>query len=91
MIGWQGHYQDEDGERSSIMEVVATNDLWSWHADIGLSSVLTHNNVANRPPLMVNLLKGQAPHAKCNVNGQNYNMCYVLGYGISLDRLCSRQ
>lgn len=69
------------------MGVVATNDLWSWHDYICLSSVITDNHVVDRPPIMVNLLRGQARDAKCNVNGQNYNMFYILACGISLDQI----
>ncbi len=35
-IGEQCQYQDKDGTRSLIMETIATQNLWIWHAYIGL-------------------------------------------------------
>jgi len=39
-------------------------------------------NVIDRSSLMVNYLRGIAPHAKFIVNGHEYNSCYFLANGI---------
>ncbi|KAE8974234.1 hypothetical protein PR003_g19319 [Phytophthora rubi] len=81
-VGWQGMYQDKNGNRSIIMEAVATHNLWIWHSYAGLPGSNNDINVVNRSPLMVKWLRGSAPKHSFRVNGNNYSMCYLLCDGI---------
>jgi hypothetical protein len=31
LVAWQGQFQDKDGKRSIILEVVIDKSLWIWH------------------------------------------------------------
>ena len=84
-VGWQGQFQDRNGSKSLIMEAVATQDLWIWHAYIGMPGSNNDLNVVDRSPLMTNMLKGVAPNVEYTVNGNQYNMCYLLCDGIYPD------
>ena len=52
-VAWQGQYQDRDGNRSIIMEAFATQDLWIWHAFIGVLGSCNDINVFDCSTLMV--------------------------------------
>ena len=67
------------------MEAIATQNLWIWHAFIGLPGSNNDINVIDRSPLMVNYLCGVAHHAKFTINGNEYKSCYFLADGIYPD------
>lgn len=67
------------------MEAIATQNLWIWHAFIGLPGSNNDINVIDRSPLMVNYLRGVAHHAKFTINGNEYKSCYFLADGIYPD------
>jgi len=52
-VAWQGQYQDRDGNRSIVLEAVATSDLWIWHAFVGVPGSCNDINVFDRSTLMV--------------------------------------
>ncbi|KAF0702627.1 hypothetical protein AaE_015813, partial [Aphanomyces astaci] len=56
-VAWQGQYQDRNGKRSMILEAVATQDLWIWHAFLGVPGSNNDINVLDRSTLMVKLAK----------------------------------
>ena len=84
-VAWQGQFQDRKGTRSLIMEAIATHDLWIWHAFIGIPGSNNDINVVDRSPLVTDMLKGKAPEVEYTVNGNRYNMCYLLCDGIYPD------
>lgn len=55
-----------------ILEVVAWNDLWIWHAYFGMP--VSHNdlNVLHRSPLFARLARGEAPPVNFETNGHQY-------------------
>ncbi|KAE9070794.1 hypothetical protein PF002_g15736 [Phytophthora fragariae] len=81
-VGWQGMFQDKDGDRSIIMEAVATRNLWIRHSYAGIPGSNNDINVIDRSPFMVNWLQGNAPDHKYQINGHDYKMCYLLCDGI---------
>ncbi|KAE8883390.1 hypothetical protein PF010_g26926 [Phytophthora fragariae] len=81
-VGWQGMYQDRDGNSSVIMEAVATKDLWIWHHSLGIPGSNNDINVLDRSPLIVNWLGGHAPNYEFTLNGHDFKMCYLLTDGI---------
>lgn len=79
---YQGHYTGRDGHPTVILEVVASYDLWIWHAFFGLPGSLNDINVLDRSPLFNKLATGNAPPCQFNVNGHHYDMGYYLADGI---------
>ena len=65
-----------------ILEVVASKDLWIWHAFFGLPGSLNDINVLHRSPLFAKLANGEAPKVNYNINGHEYTMGYYLVDGI---------
>jgi hypothetical protein len=53
-----------------ILEVVASQDLWIWHAFFGLPDSLNDINVLNRSPLFWSLTSGMTPQVEYLVNEQ---------------------
>ncbi|XP_071688777.1 uncharacterized protein [Rutidosis leptorrhynchoides] len=61
-VAWQGHYHRGDHEGTTIMlEVVASYDMWIWHAFFGLAGSKNDINVLNESDLFEDLLDGRAP------------------------------
>eukprot|EP00918_Siedleckia_nematoides_P039555 GHVU01086039.1.p1 GENE.GHVU01086039.1~~GHVU01086039.1.p1 ORF type:complete len:436 (+),score=47.89 GHVU01086039.1:157-1464(+) len=81
-VALQGQYQDRGGTRSMIMEAVATEDLWIWHAFIGMPGSNNDLNVMHRSPLLHNMLQGSFPSVEYTVNGNRYSCAYLLVDGI---------
>ena len=69
-------------EPTIILEVVASQDLWIWHAFFGLLSSLNDMNVLDRSPVFTLLANGHAPPANYIFNGHEYRMRYYLVDGI---------
>jgi hypothetical protein len=65
-----------------ILEVVASQDLWIWHAFFGLPGALNDINVLCRSPLFQSLTSRTAPQVEYMVNGNKYTMGYYLADGI---------
>jgi hypothetical protein len=55
-IAWQGQFQDKDGARSVILEAIADQSLWIWHAFFGLPSGNNDINVLDRSSMLSDLL-----------------------------------
>jgi hypothetical protein len=81
-MAWQGQFQDKDKNRSIILEAVADQSLWFWHAFFGLSRGNNNINVMDRSPLIANLLKGEGHNMSFSVNGHVYPRYYLLTDGI---------
>jgi len=68
-VAWQGQFQDKDGNRSIILEAIADQSLWIWHAFFGLAGGNNNLNVLDRSPLVRNLLCGEGNEITFDVNG----------------------
>ena len=66
---WQGMYIGHYHEPTIILEAVASQDLWIWHAFFGLPGSLNDINVLDRSSVFTLLANGLAPP----VNYINYN------------------
>ncbi|XP_071694293.1 protein ALP1-like [Rutidosis leptorrhynchoides] len=85
-IAWQGQYTRGDQKGPSIMlEAVASQDLWIWHAFFGMAGAKNDINVLNFSPLFNTIKEGTAPPSPFNVNGHHYDRGYYLGDGIYPD------
>ncbi|XP_006645484.1 putative nuclease HARBI1 [Oryza brachyantha] len=75
---WQGMYSGKSSEPTIVLEAVASEDLWIWHAFFGMPGSHNDINVLHRSPLFARLLEGQAPQVNYTINGHNYKMGYYL-------------
>jgi hypothetical protein len=81
-VGWQGQFTDKDGEKSIILEAIADQSLWIWHAFFNLPGGNNDLNVLDRSPLVANLLYGHGNDLTFSVNGHDYRRFYLLADGI---------
>lgn len=65
-----------------MLEAVASQDLWIWHAFFGVTGSNNDLNVLNQSTLFTNVLQGRAPAVQFTVCGSEYNMGYYLVDGI---------
>uniref|UniRef100_A0A0D3E5M2 Uncharacterized protein n=1 Tax=Brassica oleracea var. oleracea TaxID=109376 RepID=A0A0D3E5M2_BRAOL len=79
---WKGQYTRGTGKPTIVLEAVASQDLWIWHAFFGLPGTLNDINVLDRSPLFDDILQGRAPKVKFKVNNHTYRMAYYLTDGI---------
>ena len=78
----QGQHKGHVDDPTLILEAVASNDLWIWHAFFGMPGSHNDINVLHRSPLFDNLAEGTAPQVNYSVNGHDYTMGYYLADGI---------
>ena len=79
---WQGMYTSHCHEPIIILEAVASQDLWIWHAFFGLLGLLNDINVLDRPPVFTLLSNGHAPSVNYIINGHEYRMRYYVADSI---------
>ena len=71
-IAWQGSFQGKDGFNSIILEAIADQSLWIWHANFGVPGANNDINVLQRSPLVANYLRGESQGMSFEVNGNRY-------------------
>ncbi|XP_066358602.1 uncharacterized protein [Miscanthus floridulus] len=81
-VEWQGQYKGHIEEPTIILEAVASNDLWIWHAFFGMPGSHNDINVLHRSPLFAKLAEGRALEVNYTINGHDYTMGYYLADGI---------
>jgi hypothetical protein len=81
-VAWQGQFQDKDKNHSIILEAIADQSLWIWHAFFGLPRGNNDINVLDRSPLIANMLRGDGKDLNFTVNGYVYPRFYLLTNGI---------
>ncbi|XP_056866663.1 uncharacterized protein LOC130512572 [Raphanus sativus] len=79
---WRGQYTRGHGKPTIVLEAVASQDLWIWHAFFGLPGTLNDINVLDRSQVFSDIIQGRAPKVNFTVNGHNYRMAYYLTDGI---------
>ena len=79
---WKGQYTRGSGKPTIVLEAVASQDLWIWHAFFGPPGTLNDINVLDRSPIFDDILQGRAPRVQYVVNGHQYDMAYYLTDGI---------
>ncbi|XP_074352047.1 uncharacterized protein LOC141691208 [Apium graveolens] len=62
--------------------LVASSDVWIWHAFFGVAGSNNDINVLDQSTVFDEALEGRAPEVKYNVNGKDYNLGYYLIDGI---------
>ncbi|XP_020988306.1 uncharacterized protein LOC110276072 [Arachis duranensis] len=80
---WKGMYMSGyRGVATIVLEVVASSDLWIWHAFFGVSGSNNDINVLDRSPVFDDILNDRTPEVNYTINGNNYTMGYYLADGI---------
>ncbi|XP_023644546.1 putative nuclease HARBI1 [Capsella rubella] len=82
---WKGMYSRGTGKPTIVLEAVASQDLWIWHAFFGAPGTCNDLNVLDQSPVFNDIIQGQAPQTNYYVNGRKYNMTYYLTDGIYPD------
>ncbi|KAL7593270.1 uncharacterized protein LOC111882242 [Lactuca sativa] len=83
---WRGQFtRGNIGEPTIILEAVASQDLWIWHAFFGVAGSNNDLNVLGQSPLFNDIWTGKAPDMTFTVNGHAYKYGYYLGDGIYPD------
>ncbi|GKE60591.1 ALP1-like protein [Tanacetum coccineum] len=65
-----------------LLEAIASNDLWIWHAFFGVSGMNNDVNVLRQSPLFNDLKSGRAPDVPFVANNVPYKRGYYLTDGI---------
>jgi hypothetical protein len=71
-------YTDHCCEPTIILEAVASQDLWIWHAFFGMPGSLNDINVLDRSPIFAALAEGRTAPVNYTINGHEYTMGYYL-------------
>ena len=79
---WKGQYTGHIREATTILEAMASYDLWIWHAFFGLLGSHNDINVLERSSIFAELAQGRAPQVNYSINGNDYSMGYYLADGI---------
>ncbi|KAD5317367.1 hypothetical protein E3N88_17313 [Mikania micrantha] len=70
---WRGQFQRGDHPRPTFMlEAVASQDLWIWHAFFGASGSNNDINVLDQSPIYNDLIEGKAPGQQFICNDTTY-------------------
>ncbi|XP_052625013.1 uncharacterized protein LOC111888271 [Lactuca sativa] len=86
LTAWSGQFTRGDiGEPTIILEAVASQDLWIYHAFFGVAGSNNGLNVLGQSPLFNDIWTGKAPDMTFTVNGHAYKYGYYLGDGIYPD------
>ncbi|GJZ72419.1 ALP1-like protein [Tanacetum coccineum] len=81
---FKAHYvrHDHGPNPFILLEAVASQDLWIWHAFFGVAGSNNDINVLYQSPLFNNLKTGRAPEIPFVANGVTYRSGYYLVDGI---------
>jgi hypothetical protein len=66
---WQGMHKGHKGGCSVVLEAVADQDLWIWHAFFGMAGSHNDINVLQCSNMFSRLVEGHAPLVKFVING----------------------
>lgn len=81
-VAWHGQFTGHVKDPTIILEAVADQETWFWHAYFGMPGSCNDINVLNRSPLFANLANGEAPEVEFELNGHKYTKGYYLADGI---------
>ncbi|XP_076943373.1 uncharacterized protein LOC143613585 [Bidens hawaiensis] len=85
-VTWQGQYHRSDYDGPTIIiEVVASFDLWIWHAFFGMPGANNVIAMINVSPIFYHLINGVGPNTSFATNDLNYEYEYYLVDDINPD------
>ncbi|CAK8532688.1 unnamed protein product [Lathyrus sativus] len=77
--GFPGQYvRGDHGKPTVMLEAVASQDLWIWHAFFGVAGSNNDINVLNQSNAFNDVLQGRAPEVHYTINRTEYNKGYYL-------------
>ncbi|CAL9030090.1 unnamed protein product, partial [Prunus brigantina] len=79
---WQGGYGNRKGQKSIILEAVASFDTWVWYAFFRVAGSQNDLNVLGQSPVFNNVLRGHSPQITYRINNTVYLGAYYLSDGI---------
>jgi hypothetical protein len=65
---WSGQYTGKESKPTIVLEAVASQDLWIWHAFVGMPGSVSDINVLNRSDLFSRLANKQSPTCDFTIN-----------------------
>ena len=74
--------RDDHKKPTIMLEAVASNDLWIWHAYFGPPGSNNSINVLHQSPVFDTEIQGTAPTCPFTVNGRQYRRGFYLVDGI---------
>jgi len=82
-VALKGQYvRGDHGKPTVMLEAVASQDLWIWHAFFGVAGSNNDINVLNQSDVFNDVMQGRAPEVHYTINRTEYNMGYYLSDGI---------
>ncbi|KAJ9565599.1 hypothetical protein OSB04_001565 [Centaurea solstitialis] len=82
-MAWRGQFHRGDHTGPSvILEAVASQDQWIWHAFFGVPGTTNDIIVVNQSPIFNDLFENKAPDSSFVMNNTHYNHGYYLADGI---------
>ncbi|XP_021800329.1 uncharacterized protein LOC110744650 [Prunus avium] len=79
---WQGDYGNRKGQKSIILDAIASFDTWVWHTFFGVAGSQNDLNVLGQSPMFNDVLRGHSPHITYQINNTIYSSAYYLADGI---------
>jgi Plant transposon protein len=79
---WAGAYKGRDKQCTVVLQAVADDSRWIWHAFFGVPGTMNDINVMERSDLFADLYAGTTTPVEFTINGRQYNRGYYLGDGI---------
>ncbi|KAG1463551.1 hypothetical protein G6F56_005256 [Rhizopus delemar] len=79
---WQGQFTGKEKQPTLVLEIVAFQYLWIWHAFFGLPGSQSDINVLDTSPIFSWITEENAPSTAFEVNGRQYDLRYYLADGI---------
>jgi hypothetical protein len=75
-------YKGHNGACNVVLEALADQDLWIWHALFGMTGSHNDINVLQCSDVFQMLIEGNAPLVQFEINGHQYDKGYYLVDGI---------
>lgn len=77
-VGSLGQCLGKESVPTIVLEAIASQDLWIWHAYFGYPGALNDLSVLERSFVFRELREGRSPDIKYTVNGNQYTLgCYL--------------
>jgi hypothetical protein len=73
---WHSQYIGHHRDATIVVQAVALENMWIWHALLGLPGSLNNVNILQRSPIFRKRVNGEATTCNFTVNGHQYTTGY---------------